>query len=617
MPKQLTKLTETVWLYNGSVTTGIVLDGNRALLIDAGRGVAEALSAQGLICERVLVTHHHRDQVPALLEWSGELPALSVPEDSRDLFANVESFWQDPERRWHLYNYHPLDLVLPTSLPVAGTLKNGDEIIWGKTTIRVIATPGHTDDHLSYAVETASKRITFCGDVLAGEGVLWDVYSLQKGIPGTIKDYHGFLGSREELCASLHAIRTADMLIPAHGKPIHEVSQAVERCCERIERCYENYVSVQALRHYFPQMFTAWEGHEEHLPIRPGIKPPDYLYKSVTTWMLRSACGEVLVLDCGAPEVLTRLEELTATGEISGVSEAWVTHYHDDHVNSMREFQTRYPCPTRTTARVAEVIEEPRKYRLPCQSPVTVRVDQCVKHGESWTWNEFTLTGYDFPGQTLYHAGLFVEGRGLRLFFAGDSFTMAGLDDYCAGNRNFLGAGRGYLFCLDLIRELQPTHIFNCHVDDAFRFTDAEIDFMQTTLRKRESLLGELSDWGQVNFATDPHWARGYPFEQDGAAGQVLTVGLDITNHAAETKTATVKPILPSSPEWGEAVAEKSVAIAAGEDARVSFTITIPPTYTPTSKTLVIPFDLNFAGRDLPLFRECIVRFGECCAPYA
>ncbi|MGQ9515004.1 MAG: hypothetical protein ACUVTL_08170 [Thermoproteota archaeon] len=67
--------------------------------------------------------------------------------------------------------------------------------------------------------------------------------------------------------------------------------------------------------------------------------------------------------------------------------------------------------------------------------------------------------------------GLLVEGRGTRMFFAGDLFTPAGIDDYCCGNRNFLRAGDGYDLCISLLEVLKPDLIFNNHLDRPFDFT--------------------------------------------------------------------------------------------------------------------------------------------------
>ena len=148
-------------------------------------------------------------------------------------------------------------------------------------------------------------------------------------------------------------------------------------------------------------------------------------------------------MDCGSPGILKQIQRLKAEGEISDVTEFWITHYHDDHVDAIPEFQESFPCTTRTDSIVADIVENPRGFRLPCISPAVARIDHRTQDGDSWTWNEFKMTAYHFPGQTYYHGGLLVEGRGVRMFFAGDSFTMAGIDDYCSGNRNLLGERRG------------------------------------------------------------------------------------------------------------------------------------------------------------------------------
>jgi len=47
-----------------------------------------------------------------------------------------------------------------------------------------IETPGHTDGSLSYLVEIGGKRVAFTGDLICGQGRIWEMYSLQKQIPG-------------------------------------------------------------------------------------------------------------------------------------------------------------------------------------------------------------------------------------------------------------------------------------------------------------------------------------------------------------------------------------------------------------------------------------------------
>ncbi|MEJ5253619.1 MAG: MBL fold metallo-hydrolase, partial [Armatimonadota bacterium] len=212
----------------------------------------------------------------------------------------------------------------------------------------------------------------------------------------------------------------------------------------------------------------------------------------------------LLVMDCGSKEVIQQVEKWLASGEVKAVDVLWITHYHDDHVDAIPEFRARFGCPVIAERSVAEVVSNPFAWRLPCLSPSVVTVDRVVQHGEQWQWQEFTLTAYHFPGQSLYHSGLLVEGHGLRLFFCGDSFTPTGLDDYCAFNRNLLGEGVGYDFCIQLLEQIQPDMVFNCHVDEPFHPFPTHLRAWRETLAKRGALLKQLLPWQNPNKGVDP-----------------------------------------------------------------------------------------------------------------
>ena len=89
-------------------------------------------------------------------------------------------------------------------------------------------------------------------------------------------------------------------------------------------------------------------------------------------------------MDCGGSHVMDSLSDFVEGGEITDITEAWVTHYHDDHVDGFPDFQRRFPCVTRTTQSVADVVQEPLAWRLPCISPAVARIDHRPGHGESW-----------------------------------------------------------------------------------------------------------------------------------------------------------------------------------------------------------------------------------------
>ena len=603
MDTQFSQLSQHLYVHHGHVNTGILCDGDRALLIDpSGPTFHLTLGELGITnATRMLFTHHHRDNTLGFP--IADNVRVGVPEKEIAWFAEVETFWNDPQYRWHLYNYHPHNLMLANAIRVTDTYTEGAQIAWGSASLTVLETPGHTDGSVTYLIDVDGKRFAFTGDLIYDEGKLWELYSLQKG--QQTSDYHGFLGARDELKESLEKVRQASptALVPTHGVVMNDPAKAIDTLLERLAYCYDKYVAISALRHYFPQLFEEFEGHPGHMPIREGKPPPECLRHFGTTWLIISETDEAFVMDCGSPNVIKQVQQLQADNQVSEVTQFWVTHYHDDHVNAIPEFQETFPCETITDTVVAEVITNPIGFRLPCISPAVTRVDRITRDGDSWQWNEFTMTAYHFPGQTYYHGGLLVEGHGVRMFFGGDSFTMAGIDDYCSGNRNLLGADVGYEKCLRLIQELKPTHIFNCHVDPAFDFTDAEIVCMLDTLAEREKCYTELFPWDHANYGMDEHWVRCYPYEQEVAPGGTAQLRVEITNHSDEPRTATAQPFLPAS--WDMEIAPGETTIRPRAAGGFGFSIPIPQ-HCETLGRIVIPVDITYNARPLGQFREAI-----------
>ena len=603
METHFSQLSEHLYIHHGPVNTGILRDGDRALLVDpSGATLQPTLTALGITnVERMLFTHHHRDNTSGFSIPNNT--RVGVPAKEAAWFGEVETFWNDPQYRWHLYNYHPHNLMLVNPICVDDTYTEGAEIKWGPASLTVLETPGHTDGSVTYLIDVDSKRFAFTGDLIYDEGKLWELYSLQKG--QQTSDYHGFLGARDELKESLEKVRQASptALIPTHGVVMDTPDRAIDALLERLAACYDKYVAISALRHYFPKLFTEFEGRTGHMPIREGKPPPEFLRHFGTTWLIISETGEAFVMDCGSPNVIKQIQRLQTSGEISEVTQFWVTHYHDDHVDAIPEFQATFPCETITDTVVARVITNPTAFRLPCISPAVTRVDRITRDGDSWQWNEFTMTAYHFPGQTYYHAGLLVEGHGTRMFFGGDSFTMSGIDDYCSGNRNLLGKDAGYEKCIRLIQHLKPTHIFNCHVDPAFDFTEAEIACMLDTLTEREKCYTALFPWGHANYGMDEHWVRCYPYEQEITPGETAQLRVEITNHSDEPRTATAQPMLP--PAWDVEIDPAHTTIPPKVDGHIDFSIPIPQ-HCEAFGRIVVPVDLTYNARPLGQFREAI-----------
>jgi hypothetical protein len=200
------------------------------------------------------------------------------------------------------------------------------------------------------------------------------------------------------------------------------------------------------------------------------------------------------------------------------------------------------------------------------------------------------------------------------MLFSGDSFTPAGIDDYCMYNRNWLGQGLGFGRCIELIQKLQPTDIFNCHVAESFDFTDEECQFISTNLAEREKLFGELVPWDNVNYGMDEPWVRCFPYEQKGRSGQKVTVEVVVTNHSSLLQKVSCRLILPGAlngkgtiPVWTKADLNdwSSIKIPAMSDGRIRLSFTIPAGVK--SGRYVIPVDLQYSHWNLPQFTEAIV----------
>lgn len=610
-----TSLSDHLFVYHGPVNVGIVRDGDRALLIDCGDGsVAAELSKLNIsTVDQVVFTHYHRDQVCGLGDVAPEAK-VGAPAGERDLLADPAGYWNDAKNLYRVYRtFRPDHLVPAEPIEVHEEFADGDRFTFGPAKVRVIDTPGHTEGSVSYLVEIDGRRVVFCGDSIYDEGRVWDVYSLQKGFKKgqrQIGGYHGFMGDRPRLVESLERIKglEPDLLVPSHGNLMPEVARAVDELSERFEACYENYVSISALRHYFPELFTDYEGRPGQMPIRPGIEPPDCLRHHGTTWMLVSESGAAFVMDVGSPRIVDQIRKMLAEGQIKSVEGLWVTHYHYDHTAGIPEFQKEFDCPCFMDRRLADVLTDPTAWRLPCLMADPIRVDRPMEDGQSWTWREFEMTSYYYPGQTLYHDALFVQKGGLKMLFVGDSHTMAGIDDYCAQNRNWLGRDVGFQYCISLIERLEPTHIFNCHVADAFTFTPDEIRFMRKALDRREELFGQLVPWDHANYGLDASWVRCHPYVNRAVPGERVRLEVVLTNHSAKPQQSACRAVMP------RALGGKATNWVHGEagpkaEHRLPVSVEVPAG-APAGR-YVVAIDVRHGQRRLPQFAEAIVDVGE------
>jgi glyoxylase-like metal-dependent hydrolase (beta-lactamase superfamily II) len=301
------------------------------------------------------------------------------------------------------------------------------------------------------------------------------------------------------------------------------------------------------------------------------------------------------------------IRKLQDQGRLTTIEGLFITHYHDDHTDKISQFLERSDCPVYVTPIMEDVTRHPGAYRLPAMTANAIAPLNVVPDGHKKRWKEFTLTFYDFPGQTVYHDALLVEkDDGETIFFVGDSFTPSGIDDYCLQNRNLLHQGKGFLYCLDLLRETIPSRalLINQHVLEPFRFEPYQIDHMALTLSRRRAILSELFPWGQPNYGIDEQWARFYPYGQEARPGAWAPLSLAVLNHSNTPTTFSVTLNAPDGctiePERG------SLTLDPGQEGRARFRVRLPD--DPSRCVYAITADVAFGPWDLRRWCECLVK---------
>lgn len=177
--------------------TGVYLVGahDSVAVIDPGPSITEHLSALKLVIgarriSHILVTHSHRDHSPAavaLKAWSGA-PVYGLPDHA------APSHEEGAVDEAHDHDFVP-DVMVHDGMRIAGE----------GFTFECVATPGHTANHVCYAL--MEEKALFSGDHVMG----WST-SVVAPPDGDMGQY---LASLEKLLA-----RGETLFYPTHGSPI-------------------------------------------------------------------------------------------------------------------------------------------------------------------------------------------------------------------------------------------------------------------------------------------------------------------------------------------------------------------------------------------------------------
>jgi glyoxylase-like metal-dependent hydrolase (beta-lactamase superfamily II) len=150
---------EARWLTVGPVQENTWIarlqDADEALLIDPGdepERIKGALSELKTGVAAILITHCHFDHVGAVAEMARSTGArVYCPAGEVRILENINDFI--------FPGFGPFEPYTPEE-----TVKGGDTLELAGFTIDVIATPGHSPDHVTYSIP--DEKAIFSGDVL-------------------------------------------------------------------------------------------------------------------------------------------------------------------------------------------------------------------------------------------------------------------------------------------------------------------------------------------------------------------------------------------------------------------------------------------------------------------
>ena len=601
-------LTPHVWVFQDVSNVGVIIRNGKALLI--GSGDARILDhAQRLRIpqiEWVLYTDHARDQAAGVHRLSKAGVRVAVPAGEAQFFERATDFWLAADNRFeHRYTFRPDFMVLRASAPVELQLHPDSVFHWQGIDVHVVATPGRSDGAVSYVFELDGRTFAFTGDLIYAPGQLRDIFGLQKRLPGMPLDYWGFGGGIPETITSLKRVldRSPDLLIPSHGVVVRDPETAVAMLEQRSTALMRNYLSLAGWRIFGRNTPVPYDA--PMLPPLPTVELPHWIHKSEgTSWYLKADDGSVFLFDAGSPDIVPAFDRLRRDKIVSNVAAVWISHYHDDHVESVNWFRFMAGARVYAQQELVDVLANPRAYSLPALPSQPVRVDRSLQNGDTINWKGFKLTSYHFPGQTLYHGGLLIEHAGRRIFHVGDSFNNWGIEDHTSHNRNFLGTDQGYEKCLRLLRALKPDLLLASHWG-ALPFSDEYAARTLALLEERRKLLSELLPWEDVNFGLDPYWARAYPYRQTVLPGAVVTLEARIFNHSDRAKDARVELRLPVG--WQAQLASGAVRIPAKAEGTIRLSAIAPP--DPLLRRDVLGLAVTFSGQPLGEVAEAVIEY--------
>jgi glyoxylase-like metal-dependent hydrolase (beta-lactamase superfamily II) len=553
----LEPLLDNLFVYRDAANVYVIRSGDCAVLIDLASGdVLDKLGSIGVRhVDAIYLTHRDRDQ------WFGfqKARARGIPIHAPG--EPVADYWRKFFPAPHgaiVYS-----VVVPDESYGSFDVTPGAKIQTAAGALSVVATPGHTRDHVVYTANIGGKKVLFSGDAIYARGKVWQGYQLDwdhwRG--------HGY----EAAAASLIKLRdlNAAVLAPSHGEPqTRGIEETLAITAGRLWRAAE-------LKNFDLYALTRTPPLAPSTPLKrlETVRVGKQLLERLSPHLWLTGNNYFLVDDSGAcfavdnnldpaewPPILERIGARK-------VEKIWITHLHVDHVLRLPELKARYGAEMVTVKPLADLLEHPTAYWHPFSYFDGVKPDRVLADGEEFTWRGYRMRAYHAPGQTWFHEFLETTVDGHRAVFSGDTFQGLELWDLANGTGGWSGFNRGFpayhAASARLMRKIAPEWVLAAH-ERPFEFRAEEWDLRVRWAEDAARALDELSPTGRHQFDFNPHLVSVYPLvSQWSAEGQKL-----------ELRVAN--PLdAPLEVRWS-GPASGTMRVAAGTTAASPLTIRIP-----------------------------------------